>query len=76
MVQALNLLALGIISLPAWIGEFPGDWKPFGLLTHVAEFLGFLAERTPQRRLVASLRKRELSEPASTGSGSCTWSCR
>jgi len=56
VVLALNVLALGIIALAAWIGELPEDRKPFGPFTEAAEFLGFLDERTPQGRFIRHLR--------------------
>ncbi len=56
LVLTLNLLALGIIALAAWIGELPEDRKPFGPFTEAAEFLGFLDERTPQGRFIRQLR--------------------
>jgi len=62
IVLVLNLLALGVIALAASIGELPEDRKPFGPFTDVAEFLGFLDERTPQGRLVAWLRERGFLE--------------
>jgi len=62
MVLALNLLALAIIVLAAWIGELPEDRKPFGPFTEAAEFLGFLDERTLHGRAVRWLRDRDLLE--------------
>ena len=53
---ALNVAAAAIVALSLWIGELPEDRKPFGPFTEVADFLGFLDERTPQGRLVRRLR--------------------
>jgi hypothetical protein len=58
----LNLAAAAIVALSLWIGELPEDRKPFGPFTEVAEFLGFLDERTPQGRVVAWLRQRRFLE--------------
>jgi hypothetical protein len=52
----LNVAAAAIVALSLWIGELPEDRRPFGPFTEVADFLGFLDERTPQGRLVRRLR--------------------
>jgi len=62
IVLLLNLLALAIIALAAWIGDLPEDRKPFGPFTEAAEFLGFLDESTPQGRFVRRMRELGLLE--------------
>ena len=58
----LNAVGTALVGLALWIGELPEDRKPFGPFTDVAEFLGFLDERTPQGRFVAWLRQRGFLE--------------
>ena len=57
-----NVAAAAIVALSLWIGELPEHRKPFGPFTEIADFLGFLDERTPQGRLVRCLRKLRLLE--------------
>jgi len=59
---SLNALGAALIGLALWIGKLPEDRKPFGPFTEVAEFLGFLDDRTAQGRAVAWLRERGLLE--------------
>lgn len=58
----LNALGAALVALALWIGELPEDRKPFGPFTDVAEFLGFLDERTPQGRAIAWLRQQGFLE--------------
>jgi len=58
----LNVAAAAIVALSLWIGELPEDRKPFGPFTEIADFLGFLDERTPQGRLVRRLQERGILE--------------
>lgn len=58
----LNTVGAVFVGLALWIGELPEDRKPFGPFTDVAEFLGFLDERTPQGRFVAWLRQHGFLE--------------
>lgn len=58
----LNVGAAATVSLSLWIGELPDDRKPFGPFTEIADFLGFLDERTPQGRFVRRLRELRLLE--------------
>lgn len=59
---ALNVAAAAIVALSLGIGELPEDRKPFGPFTEIADFLGFLDERTPQGRFVRRLRELRLLE--------------
>ena len=59
---SLNAVGAVLVGLALWIGELPEDRKTFGPFTDVAEFLGFLDERTPQGRFVAWLRQRGFLE--------------
>jgi hypothetical protein len=59
---ALNIAAAAIIGAYVWIGELPEDRKPFGPFTEIADFFGFLDERTPQGRVVRRLEKLGLLE--------------
>jgi len=58
----LNAVGAALVGLALWIGELPEDRKPFGPFTDVAEFLGFLDERTPQGRFVRRMRELGLLE--------------
>jgi hypothetical protein len=58
----LNAVGAALVVVAVGIGELPEDRKPFGPFTDVAEFLGFLDERTPQGRFVAWLRQRGFLE--------------
>jgi hypothetical protein len=53
---ALNVAAAAIVALSLWIGELPEHRKPFGPFTEIADFLGFLDERTRQGRFLQRLR--------------------
>lgn len=59
---ALNVGAVVVVGLSLWIGELSEDRKPFGPFTEVADYLGFLDERTLQGRFVRRLKKLGLLE--------------
>jgi len=62
ILLGLNAIGATLVALALSIGELPEDRKPFGPFTDIAEFLGFLDERTPQGRAVAWLRHRGFLE--------------
>lgn len=63
---ALNVAAAAIVALSLWIGELPEDRNPLGPFTEIADFLGFLDERTPQGRVVRRLQTLGILEERRT----------